>query len=656
MNRRKLLPFGILVLPILFIFLGISYHDSFYFILFGISLIFSIIFAVPSLWANKRLHFRFPKFRYKARRASKILLEGIGSQHIAIKKIDFRDLKTWGTFLVQNPFSLPFFGLLFLFTYLSVFKLPLFSPSKNLFINYYASYFQFIKTDALFVLFSLGVVLVILFLIRNAGMKRFQFSKYPKSKLNTLVISIVILLVTFNLSIGSTFLFGIVEANLLAAKIKINPESAGIIWGKDKILKKLKSMDHPPKITEGGNNLNAKVILIESENNNSRGKYYTDVILKQLPSNLIIPLGIPNEPLVMSNNNLIINSVDKDQMETISPILGKLLVKNYFKNRFIKDEPTLQVLGRQDYLKFREDQINSTLAEVDKYIQAVKDVISSIYGSIAYDKQRIAANQDGLDSSISLRDSAYNDCINNGYYFYGYFYHTFSQSYCDNLKARWDAIIAGYQKNISDWQAQLDADQAELSQYQEAQTKLQFYRDLVASQKDITPQELGVFLPENKTIKIALDYTSPKSVMEYIETLTHEYLHYTSYVSDERSLPQFFEEGLTEYYARKAVRQATGENTNFGYPLLVKIIQQMVSKIPESTLQEIYFNKDKKQLERVLDDSYGKDFYKDSQYYFAIITFVPPKDALKIANNIMVKIGGKLLNEGDLESTMLEIN
>ena len=656
MNWRKLLPFGILVLPILFIFLGISYHDTFYFILFGISLIFSIIFAVPSLLANKQLHLRFPKFGHKTKRASETLLEDIGGQHKAIKKIDFRDPKTWGAFLVQNPFSLLFLGLLILFTYLSVFKLPLFSPSKNLFINYYASYFQFIKTDALFALISLAGVLLILFLVRNAGMKRFQFSKYPKSKLSTLVIALIVLVVTFNLSIGSSFLFGLSEANLLATKIKSNPEAAGIIWGKDKILKKLKSMDHPPAIIEGGNSLNAKVILIESKNNSSRGKYYTDIILKQLPSNLIIPLGIPNEPLVMSGDNLIINSVDKDQMEAISPTLGKLLVKNFFKSRYIKDEPKLQVLGRQDYLKFREDQINSSLAEIDKYIKTAQDIINNIYSSIANDKSQIASIQNAINTVNSQKDSAYNNCINDGYAFYGYFYHTYSQSYCDSLRAQLDSAVSSGQQKLAGWQSQLSDDQAALSQYQDTLSTLQSYRGLVASQKDSTPGELGVFLPKDNTIKIALDYTSPKSVIEYVETLTHEYLHYTSYVSDERSLTQFFEEGLTEFYARKAVKQATGENTNFGYPLLEKVIQQMITKIPESTLQDIYFNKDQSELQAVLDNAYGKDFYKNSEYYFAVLTFVPPKDALKIANNIMIKIGGKTLTEKDLESTLPEIN
>lgn len=606
--------------------------------------------------ANKQLYLRLPKFKSKTKRTPEALLDERGNHHKTIKHIDFRDPKTILAFLVQSPFSLLFLGLLLLFTYLSVFKLPLSLPRNNFLISYYNSYLEFIKTDSVFVIISLAIILLLVFFVKNIGKKKLALSDYPRSKVKTLFLSVAVLVIAFNVSIGSTFLVGISEANLLATRIKANPESAGIIWGKDKILKKLKGMDHPPTIAEGGNNLSAKVILLESKNNNSRGNFYTQAILKNIPSNLVIPLGIPNEPLVMSGDNLIINSVDKDQIEAISPTLGKLLVKNYFKNRYIKDEPTLQVLGRQDYLKFREDQINSALAEIDKYIQTAKDIINSIYSSIATDKQKIATNQNGLDSSISSRDSAYDYCINAGYYFYGYFYHTFSQSYCDSTKSSWDSTIAGFQKNISDWQAQLSADQAALPQYQEALTTLRSYRDLVASQKDITPQELGVFLPKDKTIKIALDYTSPKSVTEYVETLTHEYLHYTSYVSDERSLPQFFEEGLTEYYARKAVKQATGENTNFGYPLLVKIIQQMVSKIPESTLQEIYFNKDQSQLEGVLDDTYGKDFYKDSQYYFAIITFVPPKDALKIANNIMIKIGGKSLNENDLESTLPQMN
>src|SRR3989344_2958924 len=106
-------------------------------------------------------------------------------------------------------------------------------------------------------------------------------------------------------------------------------------------------------------------------------------------------------------------------------------------------------------------------------------------------------------------------------------------------------IINGYYENIYDWEQALNVDQANLAEYQKAKDILVRYRDLVETQKDTTPYELGLF-EEPSTIKVVLESTSDTALADYLAVLAHEYLHYTSYVSEERSLPQFFEEGLTE--------------------------------------------------------------------------------------------------------------
>ncbi|MDO8657600.1 MAG: hypothetical protein Q7K55_02570 [Candidatus Levybacteria bacterium] len=651
MRHKRLLPFLIFTLPLLFLYFGISYHDQFYYILSGITLVFSVIFAVPNPFLNKNIRLGLPKFLNKGKYQTNPL-DFKKTRKDFKKNIDFSNPKSLLLFLILSPIFLVFIGFLLLLTYFSVFKLP-FTDSGNILLTYYKSYLDLIKTDGILLISSAVIVIAVIPFIKNRLNKKFSSQNYPISRVKTIGLLTIALVLAFHLSLGTTFLYGIAEANLLGFKVKSNPESAGIIWGKDNVLEKLKKMDHAPSVTDGGQNFNAKIILTDSIKNNSRGNYYTQYVIKSIPSNLTVSIGVPNDPLIMYGDNLIINSLEKDQMEAISPVLGKLLVKEYFTNRFIKDEPTVEVLGRQDYLKFREDQINSYLTEIDDLIKTITTVINRIYGNISNDKQKIATNQDGLNTSIRQKDIDYNYCITAGYnsYYLG-FYHYYTQQECDADRAKWDQIIAQYQKNITDWQESLQYDQSQLPQYTEAKTTLTTYKELVASQKDSTPQELGLFQPKEKTIKIALDFTGSKSVVEYLATLSHEYLHYTSYVSDERSLPQFFEEGLTEYYARKVLKENMGVDTNIGYPLLVKIIQQMMSKIPENELQDIYFNKDQDRLQATLDNAYGKDFYKDSEYYFSIMTYVPAKDALKFANNIMIKIGGRPLNENDLFSTL----
>ncbi len=653
MRWRKFVPFILLILPLLFLYLGISYHDSFYYLVAAISLFFSVLVVVPNLLPKKFTHFKLPRFKFKKPSVYHVWNDN-GSKPTSTESKKHQNLLV---FIVKSPFSLLFLVYLLIFTYISVFILSA-TNSSNFVFSYYISYLDFAKKSGVSILIPLVLATVLIYLLKNASKKKFSLRNYPSSKLRIFISSILVLFLAFNFSLVSTFLFGVGEVNVLAVKIRSNPESAGFAWGKDKVLQKLKSMNHPPKVIDGGQNFSAKVILGESISSNSRGEYYAQYIVASLPSTLVIPVSIPNEPLVMFGDNLIINSLDKDQIEAISPTLAKLLVKKYFTNRFIKDEPSLQVLGRQDYLKFREDQINTQIAEIDKLINAATDLIKGINGNIANDKSKIAYNQNAIAYYTDLADASYKYCINNGYtdYFTNTFVHFNTPAICESNKTQYDGDIAQFKKNVTDWQSQLQYDQSQLPQYQEAKDTLTSYKILIASQKDSTPQELGVFIPGEKTIKIALDYTGSKSVTEYLETITHEYLHYTSYVSEERSLPQFFEEGLTETYARKVIKKELGKDTNIGYPLLVKIIQQMITKIPEDKLQEIYFTKDKNELQAVLDDAYGKDFYKNSDYYFSIMSYVPPKEALKFANNIMIKIGGKSLTEEDLVSSLPRVN
>ena len=175
------------------------------------------------------------------------------------------------------------------------------------------------------------------------------------------------------------------------------------------------------------------------------------------------------------------------------------------------------------------------------------------------------------------------------------------------------------------------------------------YKAMAIASKEDIPFELGVFDPPN-SIKIAIDSTKIETLADYFSTVVHEYFHYTSYISEEKTLPTFFEEGLTEYFARKAVKDDMGIETNEGYPLIVKVIERMTEKIPEKDLENIYFTKDSDLLATTLDNAFGKNFSKDNELYFELISYIPSKDALEITNKLLDKIGVQELTEADLLS------
>jgi hypothetical protein len=280
----------------------------------------------------------------------------------------------------------------------------------------------------------------------------------------------------------------------------------------------------------------------------------------------------------------------------------------------------VKVLGRQEYLKYREDKINEQIEKIDKYITEAQKNVNILYTGISNSKGNISSSQANISDSISKRDSFYSWCVNAGYYSYylNQFYRSYSDEYCNSGREEWNVIIAKYDQNIKENQNYLAYAQKELPQYQAILQQFKDIRDSTNQQKSSTPYELGLFEPDNE-IRIALDETSSNRLADYFSTLVHEYYHYTSYVSHEKVLPQFFEEGLTEYFARKSIVKTLSISTNEGYPGLVVIINEMAKKISDEKLLDIYLTKNYEALVGELNSAYGEKFYADSSLYFDVI-------------------------------------
>src|SRR4029078_3193695 len=134
------------------------------------------------------------------------------------------------------------------------------------------------------------------------------------------------------------------------------------------------------------------------------------------------------------------------------------------------------------------------------------------------------------------------------------------------------------------------------------------------------PSELGVFVPSD-SVKVVINNKSSHSIGDYYETLVHEYLHYASYTPGKRLESSFFEEGLTEYFARQTIKDTLQIDTNIGYPVAVKIIQALTNRIAEVDLADVYFTKNQLALEKILNLTYGDNFYKDNITLFETLMY-----------------------------------
>lgn len=430
-----------------------------------------------------------------------------------------------------------------------------------------------------------------------------------------------------------------------------------VLTKQEEIVERLRKMNITPKILGESERLKATVLQTIISSRSNKQSFYKQILLPSVISKKKFDFKIPADIFMLPDDTLVFLRINKDTIEFISPSLGRLMVRQQFEQKYIKEEPKMQLMGRQEYLKYREDQINQQIKEIEGFISETIKLINSYYGYITQDKQKIEANKSGISESIQKRDSSYNYCKTAGYYsyYFGIFYRYYSDAECDTKRSEWDNIINQYQKNISDWERSLQEDQSALKEYQANKELLENYRDLVASQKDTTPNELGLFESPDK-IKVVLESTDSDSLADYLSVLAHEFLHYSSYVSEERELSKFFEEGITEYLSRKILNEQVHTKINVGYPLLVPVIEKIANDISEDSLREIYFTKNEKLLIGLLNQKYGEKFYTESEYYFDIIPWLSGTEALEMVNNILLRIDGKQLEEKDLYSSESKLN
>lgn len=632
---RKHLKFLLFALPAFFLLGFILFKDLLYLIISAASFFAVIIFVFPHFLQGKAIQLGNTKKPQEKRKSEKRITSPVNLSAKSIKLKFIPNLMIW----IVAALIMSFLALLIF--------LPT-SPNSNLILGYFQSIYTLLIKN------TIGSIIFVLIVFASFWIMQVYLDKQHKKKiaLRHIFIPTVTLIGSLITSFILMIIISLLTTNLLSGYVTLAPMASGVTFSRDSIVAKLKNMDHAPKVVTTDRPIGKEIVFDDIKILGTNNYFVNNVSSSMLKYATISPI-LPKANVVLTGNTLIIGQLNADDLQKISPYLGYLLVKDYFKDRFIKSYPEVSVMGRQEYLQYRDKQMDDKIQKVDDEITKTEDYINQLYGSISTDKSKISNLQSLISQGYSQRDSEYNSCLNAGYYdyYFGTFYHYYSQSTCQSYYDQWNATIQQGQQSLANWQQQLQTDQYNLSQAQNYDKELAVIKDFLVQQKDSTPQELGVFENGNQ-IKVALDLTSPHAAADYLATLAHEYLHYASYVDDSKSFDySFFEEGLTEYFARKVIKQDLNVSTNLGYPVLARLIKEMTKKIPESEFARVYFTKDESGLEALLNNAYGDNFYKDTQYYFEEMSYLPSDQALKVANNIIVRIGGTPMQEKDLYST-----
>ncbi len=549
------------------------------------------------------------------------------------------------------------------FSYFAIFKLNDVIVGKSILASYFILQFKFIKNARIDFILAALISFIALWIYLFFHLKQNSIKKL----LRVYFFSLFFAVMGFGFAYLGARSFAAGDILFERIKISRNHSAENVYWSTDEILNRLKNQNEPPKIIRGEADATKQAILTILDAQQG-GTFYKQQILPNTPNLFSYKItSLDDASLIMVNNDLFVRKFDVGVLEAVSPTIAKLMIEKETDQRYVKTDPEMHLMGREEYNKFREDQINIRIAKLDDALTQVTKIVNSYYSAVDYDNSKVNYYVEMASLTLSQGNLAYSSCINaqdctynyNPGYFIGYTYISgnsyetceprYTYAYCESQRYLYNDEIDQYNNNAADWRVQLGSDQNELAMYSEIKKIIKLYKNMADSSKEDIPFELGVFDPPNN-IKVAIDATKVDNLADYFATVVHEYYHYTSYISDEKQLPTFFEEGLTEYFARKAVKDDIGIETNEGYPLIEGVIKRFMEKIPEKEFQDIYFTKDNDLLEKTLDDAYGKDFYKNNEIYFDYISYIPTDKALEITNNLLDKIGASKLTKDDLLS------
>lgn len=609
------------------ILISVLYKDSFY--LFFAAL---FIFALIQNFRKKKVH---PEKKTESYLSKKPTLQSV-KQNIKSKKIDVSPLKK--NILLYSLSAITF-------SILAAVSMEDVGLKRNLIVEYYLRLCGIVLNQWWI---PLLLVILITAILTRKNKSIVNIKSIGKDFIN----GFGLLILGFASSIMSTFVLALIYILVVSLSSLLFPTALGIVNTPEQIISTINDHKETPQLASI-NDTSKENIVCKTNIFIKKGSFFSNQIIPSFPEFSFLLVKIPKDQVFMVQNTIFFRSLEKDVIEKISPTIAKKYVSSIFNPRYIKDLPNIYIVSRQEYLKYRDEQIDKQLEEIQEYIEEIKKEMNYVASLISKGKSYIATMQNYIQEATNLRDSEYQYCMTATYTYYGYYqnytYRYYSDAKCQAQKQTREQEIKTYQSNLSEEQNTLSHNQGVYASYKSDLEDFGTYQDFVNSFKSQTPYELGLFEPE-KDIRVVLDSIDSKSLADFISTLSHEYLHYTSYISEERSLPQFFEEGLTEMFARMVGRETTGTSTNVGYPLVTKVMERIADKVGWSELEQIYFTKNKEELIALLDSKFGKDFYIDSESFFIIIPYLSEEKALKYANNIMLRIDSPPLTKEDFYS------
>ena len=514
--------------------------------------------------------------------------------------------------------------------------------------NPFVSYFLFILETFI----KIFPIVLIIFSITSGYLiwKHYNNKHTTRKTLHSFFLIFEVIFISIFSAFIFLFILGFIQLNIYSLIISKDPTVLGIKTTTEQVYGAINNNGIAPVIIPANKEYKTSVIEIAKASSGT-DNFYGEIVLSNIPKFLILPANkeVPN--LLFLDNTLIITKVDKNDMEKLSPLVGHLFLQNYFSRRQIKAYPKVNLMDENEYQIYRKKDAEEKINKINLEANKMEDSVSSTSASISETEAEIEENSQSKLTILENRDKEYNACLSKGRYDEdNNFIPDNTKADCKYILEEWEPIYISEEESGNKLVKKLEKDKEDLKAYEYYNTFFKSQKELSNLTNENIPSELGVFIPEDKIKVVLLNYDS-KAVANYFVTLVHEYLHYAAYVKGKRLESSFFEEGLTEYFAKNAIENTMGKETNIGYPVIVKLIEQFMNKIPEQDFADIYFTKDQVKLIDTLNLVYGDNFFQNNIVLIESLMYISdPEQSLELANKLMDEIGGEKLTKDDLYS------
>jgi hypothetical protein len=380
--------------------------------------------------------------------------------------------------------------------------------------------------------------------------------------------------------------------------VTTKPDSA--LFSTDEILSKIKANNEPVTIVVGYRSNGVSIPLLTNTNNET---FFDKLVI---PSTLSL---YANETLVdkqwnespiwyfPEDHTLVITDLTK-----ISPVLQDIVIdlmgdrnpEQYAKQlNELKKLDSYQIVDANKYTQYYiqkvNDSNNKTKKLLEDNLQSNLNVITECSNAISSNKEVLRKDEEDYQKNCIEREF-YNNC----------------------------SVFLG---NIGKFKAEMLDVENECAH--EVKLAYEYNKDITKSIDDINNSQEKYEDPESVDRKIAElsagVFISPSSIYlrntedqyELFRVALHEYIHY-SVSSENRNLPEFFDEGMTDYIVGNSLGYDDFYKVaDAGYFAETQIILALLEKIPLNELMSVYISGDNAKFEELFNKYFNTMIYAD---------------------------------------------